>query len=722
MHFDTMPFLLQPCSLRRSDYDVYSFKFRELIIAQVPTSSNVHFLNKEDFLQAPLELNQKQRKRVATGIFGKKNAQCIKPGMLVFPLSAADGEPIAALVEGVDAVIIERASAEWLAELGAALEQEMIRVKSQGVDPVTGLYNVGLFNELIVRIGWQADYHIVLVDGLPTARSVKDANSQVVRTGRLLEEYNRFSFPLCHLGQSVFAYVIVDRSHDFLKTFCLSLAGFLRNSGARRIHIGFSSYDKGRHGTNFSAELYHMIVEEAWEALQRAGKRGPFGFCDYDLLANPDHFPERPVSRSTRARLYYRVKDMQRFSLVALKPEFKKRPACDAVISEYLKKEDYIVEPHNYLVIRENKSEAASKKWAQSLIRKIKDDHDEGYLLSAGISSYPLDDFSRTDTAQNCQKALLHATFLDSGSTVICDALSFNVSGDAYYGEGDLAGAVREYRRGLRIDDNDVNLLNSLGVTYALMNRTVDALGAFQQVLAIDDTNFMAWYNKGLGEQAGADYQAAVASYRQAQKYYNRRDPDEAAVISELRYQLGVCYFQTQAYDHCIETLKKWYRDQANQVQRGRCCRFIGISCYHLGNPAQASKWLQRGLSFNESDAESLSLLGELYLAGKEGDDIALRLCEKSVELEPDDVVLQLRYARGLAACGHDSSALDVLTGCVRSAITRFEAWLEMAKIYTRQKDRIKGRMYINKILAAQHVDKDLRQKARRMFAEMDQS
>lgn len=720
MHLDTVPFLLQPCSLNRSDYDLFAFKFRKLILAQVPTSREVHFINKEEFLQVPLRLNQQQRKRLAAGIFSKKRPQCIEPDTLVFPFSVAERENFAALVGGVDAVIIKRASAEWLAELGAAIEQEMLRVKSQGVDSITGLYNVGLFNDLITGIGWQRDYHIVLVDGLPTARSVKDTINQVVQTSRLLEEYNRFAFPLFHLGQSVFAYLIVDRGHDYLKTFCLSLAGFLRNSGARRIHIGFSSYAKGRHGTNLSPGLYQVIVEEAWEALQRAGKRGPFGFCDYDLVANPDHFPERPVSRSTRARLYYRVKDMERFSLVALKPEFKDRPACDAVVVAYLKKENYIIEPRNYLIILENKSQAAAKKWAQSLIRKIKEDHDEGYLLSAGISTYPLDNFSRTDTAQNCQKALLHATFLDSGSTVICDALSFNVSGDAYYGEGDLSGAVREYRRGLRIDCDDVNLLNSLGVTYALMNRTSEALGAFQRVIAIDDTNFMAWYNKGLGEQAGGDYKAAVASYRQAQQNFNCKDQDEVAVISELRYQLGVSYFHTQAYDHCIETLKKWYRGQTNQVHRGRCCRFIGISYYHLGNHAQASKWLQRGLSFNESDAESLSLLGELYLAGNEGDDIALRLCEKSVELEPDNVQLLLRYARGLAACGRDSDALEVLKRCARSKIIRFEAWLEMAEIYTRQKDRIRGRLYVNKILAAAHVDEAVRQRARRMFAGMD--
>ena len=40
-------------------------------------------------------------------------------------------------------------------------------------------------------------------------------------------------------------------------------------------------------------------------------------------------------------------------------------------------------------------------------------------------------------------------------------------------------------------------------------------------------------------------------------------------------------------------------------------------------------------MRFDEYDAEVLGLLGELYLSENEGDDIALRFCEKAVELNP---------------------------------------------------------------------------------------
>ena len=85
--------------------------------------------------------------------------------------------------------------------------------------------------------------------------------------------------------------------------------------------------------------------------------------------------------------------------------------------------------------------------------------------VALGVASWPCLDFAKSDIPGNCLKALLHSSFLGPGSMVVFDHLSFNVSGDFFFEEGDYRAAIREYQRGLRLQPFDLNLINSLGVT-----------------------------------------------------------------------------------------------------------------------------------------------------------------------------------------------------------------------------------------------------------------
>jgi len=60
-----------------------------------------------------------------------------------------------------------------------------------------------------------------------------------------------------------------------------------------------------------------------------------------------------------------------------------------------------------------------------------------------------------------------------------------------------LVSAIKEYKRGLQIDPDNINLLNSLGVIYAQINRYHQAIPLFEKVLGIDSEDFMALFNLG---------------------------------------------------------------------------------------------------------------------------------------------------------------------------------------------------------------------------------
>ena len=699
-----------PCS---ADYMMFAARYKQIFREIVPTSSDVKFLRFSAFKKYVTSCKDDEIKQIFQHVCIHQQPWKAESTSLLFPLSQERENPLVALVTGIDPVVVERASDEWLSECSAALERKFSQIKKACTDPISSLYNAFLFNDILTTIECEKDFHVVLVELLPRARSPRDAFTHVLKSSRSLKEYNRFTFPLFHIGQSVFAFIIPDRDRQFLKTFCLSLITFMKTKQVRRVHCGCSSLNIERSDGRLSGSDRQIIVDEAWHALHSACRRGPFAFCDYDLLANPEHFPLQSPPRSTLARLQRRWKDNERYCLIYLKPDFENRERVDKSVLNCFDQETIVADQKGYFILKPDLDVEKAKLWIIGKIKYLKDTHGDGHSFSAGMSSYPFRDYSKTQIVRNCQKALLHGAFFGPGSCVVFDALSLNISGDIYFGEGDLPGAVREYRCGIELVEFDSNLLNSLGVTYALMNRTSEALKTFDKVLDRAPDNFMALYNKGLIEQSTGKHETAVLCFYRALKVYDRNDVEESGALSDLNYQLGVALFHCEKYKECSAQLETWYEEQQDMKTAGKCCRFIGISCFYLDLAAEASKWLQRGLSFDEFDAESLSLLGELYLKENEGDEIALRLAEKSVEIDSSNGSFILRYARALAACGYDSQAIEYLKRCVGWKKSRHEAWFELMTIYVRQNNKYKARLYAKKLINHKDVPTVLKKKTR---------
>ena len=719
MILEKSPFFATTPDLKKSDLMVFGHKLELIILETIPTSKKVAFVSREDLKSMQIEVSENKKRQLLDKAFNKNVSVWVKPDKLLLPIDCADNSNLAILVDGIDDLLIENASSQWLNETHSSIFRQFYEARRHFIEPLTSLGDVNSLNMYLNRVVPEEEVHLVLVESLPPAKSVKEAFLHITDTGRILEEFNRFSFPLFHLGQGVFCYVITRGDKDFIKSLSHSLLDVARNRGLRRIRIGFSSYSKERHQRAASDRLVQTLIDEAWKALQGAGRRGPYAFCDYQLLVNPELFPLKAIGRSTTGKLSYRWKDIKKFSLAYLRPDFHDRKTFDVVITKLLGKEIVIADDQGYFVLRPGKSAGNTEKWASSLIKKIVKAEGERFSLSAGISSYPFGDYKRPEIARNSMKALLHGTFFGPGSCVVFDSLSLNVSGDAYFGESDVSGAVREYRKGLELAPDDVNLLNSLGVAYALMNMSSKALEAFNEVLDIDPKNFMALYNRGLGEKKQKKYSQAVKSFSRAQDVFNRADEEEAASISELQFHLGVCHFCIGEYRLCVKVMKKWYAAKKGERGAERCLRFIGISYYHLGDFKQSAKWLQRALVANQSDSEALSLLGTVYLKTGEGDDIACKLCERSVELEPENPEYKIRYAHSLAVSKKTDEALDLLRACTRYRNFRADAWLELARIHQSNGDFRSCDRYLKMIFSSKTATPALLDKAKKLQASL---
>ncbi|MEJ2058260.1 MAG: tetratricopeptide repeat protein, partial [Desulfofustis sp.] len=161
-----------------------------------------------------------------------------------------------------------------------------------------------------------------------------------------------------------------------------------------------------------------------------------------------------------------------------------------------------------------------------------------------------------------------------------------------------------------------------------------------------------------------------------------------------------------------VSVLENYYETTPSQPGHERCFSYIGKSYYCLKKFKQAATWLQRGLNVDQSDAESLSLLGLVYLKTGEGNDIALKLCEKSVEIEPGSLAYRLCYAQALEACGQHQAAADTYIGCARSKKTRAAAWLGIARLHFVERKWGDAERYLKKIGCLEGVELDVAQEA----------
>ncbi len=719
MHLETIPLTTHHDSLTITDFVVFSSSYCEIVCNEIPTAQSVQFLTGPSFCSMPSSIDEKERKKWFDRVQERHIPEAINEQSLLFPVPLKGSDPIVAFVPDVDPTVIRRMSSDWLSERASYFIEQFLKIKNSRLEPITNLYNSNLLSEILSEADEKWNYQVVITEMRPQARLPRDVLNHVRRAARSLIEFNRFGFPLFYLGHFVFGYLIPHKEGDFPKSFCLSLITFMKSKGIKRIHCGSSgALDENREGSH-SPQTGLIVLDQAWTALHAACKRGPFAFCDYEVLAYPDHFPLNRFSRSTVSKLQRRWKTSKRHSLIYFVPDYQKPIQMADVVVRFLGQHNYVVSEEGFFVIRRNSSAEESKQWAHTLINTLVEERGDGFSLSAGVSEYPFRRYSKTEIIRNCQKAILHGEFFGYRSVVVFDAVSLNISGDIYYGEGDLFGAVREYRLGLDLDPDNINLLNSLGVTYALMNRAAEAQQTFQKVLDQESANFMALYNRGLGEQAHCNHGKAVHYYLRAVDAYQKEDGQDQNVLNDLSFQLGTAYFYNEDYGKAIEWLEKWYDEQDETRGRGKCCRAIGISYFKLFKPFEAMTWLQRALAFDEDDAEALSILGELYLVEREGNDIALKLMEKSLELESGNREFMLRMARGLNVCGRYNEAVTVLKNCIKSSKYRPAAWFELSVSYKGLKKYTKVRYYLRKLIDGEHISEDLKTKASLFYSEI---
>ena len=277
--------------------------------------------------------------------------------------------------------------------------------------------------------------------------------------------------------------------------------------------------------------------------------------------------------------------------------------------------------------------EAACTQWIDTLKSNL-----AGQQLpsvTAGIAVYPCSDFTRSQILDNAWKALHHATFFGFDAAAVFDAVSLNISGDRYYQEGDIQGAVSEFTTALALDSSNVNVHNSLGVCYGALGKLASALKEFETSLVLDPDEFMAAYNIGMTHQLLDNPESALKFFLQA---YDMK-PD----VYEINLNTGHLFLKNGSAEKAISFLEKAVQLEPDS---GLAFRYLADCLKKLDRINEAMEAYKKAVKLHPYDADSISALGWLFAKNGENMEISTMFCRKATELAPDRGVFFNRLGR----------------------------------------------------------------------------
>jgi tetratricopeptide (TPR) repeat protein len=255
--------------------------------------------------------------------------------------------------------------------------------------------------------------------------------------------------------------------------------------------------------------------------------------------------------------------------------------------------------------------------------------------ISIGIASYPTITYKKNQILDNAKKALDHASFFGPKSCVAFDSVSLNISGDKYYQHGDLDGAMEEFKLALKLDANNVNVHNSIGVCYGIKNQLDNALESFRTAIRLDPKDIMPVYNAGYVHFLKQEYADAL-------EYFLNAGSIDGSVF-ELAIQTGRVHLALNQPGPAKKHLESATRLNPKSAP---AFRLLGESCAIQDLLSDATTAYKTCLKLNPDDCAAQSALGYLYEMQEKNSDIALMFCKQAAENDPGNGLYLHRLGR----------------------------------------------------------------------------
>ncbi len=249
-----------------------------------------------------------------------------------------------------------------------------------------------------------------------------------------------------------------------------------------------------------------------------------------------------------------------------------------------------------------------------------------------GIAKFPYHDFSKSHVLGNALKAIDHAAFFGPDTLIHFDATSINISGDRLYQLNKCELALKEYQKGLEIEPDNINLINSLGVCFGVIGELEKAKLEFEKAIKISPNELMVIYNIGLLNQIEGDLDKAII--------YLRKAHGINSIVFEVELLLGSLLIKKDRPGLAMPHLETAGRING---ESGLAFRMKGEIYLRDKLPEKAGLEFNKAIKINPGDAVSLSGYARSLDLQNKNLNIARSFAENSINLEPDNKLFQKR-------------------------------------------------------------------------------
>lgn len=284
-----------------------------------------------------------------------------------------------------------------------------------------------------------------------------------------------------------------------------------------------------------------------------------------------------------------------------------------------------------------------AKKQYEELVERLRR---MDIFAAVGLACHPFLTFRKADALENGRKALEYALLLPSPHVGVVDSLALNIGADKLFSQGDLYGAMEEYKLALLADESNTLARNSLGICLARLGQLPQARRHFEEVLGLNKKDVMALYNLGFVCRRQGEHSEA----REAFKRCLALDPKHVFALIRLG-QLA------ESQNRLAQARTYYNRAAALDEGAGVTQRYLARLCLRQGRVEEARERLHQALLHDPKDAFSLHLLARLYLDNNEDPSIAEALARQSVSLRPEAAPFWLELARALELQGRGREA-----------------------------------------------------------------
>ena len=225
------------------------------------------------------------------------------------------------------------------------------------------------------------------------------------------------------------------------------------------------------------------------------------------------------------------------------------------------------------------------------------------HIDEQGDSTPPvlLERFTGEDRAANIPEFVpLPAGSIAKITEQFLDAYSFLRAGMANERTGNYPAAVRAYERGLAVEPDNVELLNSLGFALFQQGKSKEAIVALEKAIAIDPKHWKAHNNMGLAAIDLGELELAEAHYRESLAI-----KPQPAIYNDLGVVLerqGLAEEAGEAYRKAIKLDPKSASAHYN----------LGSSLARSGNFAEAERHLRMALDGDPTNEAAQRQLAEV--------------------------------------------------------------------------------------------------------------